>query len=526
MTYHHLNRFKAHNKAKINLSERLIAWHFASESRERNGTYSESIRRLEEALELDPKTIRRGLARLVDLGLFERIDRTGTHAPIYRLLVSCPFSCEDLESHNTKQELAVIWERNTLPLPNTPTLKGNHAPPYIEIEREEEGETLFQIGAKELGWIIGSLKALTELNTDQANLLRLATEHPKALSKAALDLLPNHLEEDRRKRAYLKEVATNDPRSLLDRIEDHLAGEDAKELILNSREETNFAFTSDLKPEYTRQRLNDYAATAIHGWKPSNIVSGYLTGLALDNLLTPNEVARAYLFEQAITKQGLNGFIETTATPENSPLYLNWVFGSVSIGGTTRGLLRSGADLDYLYSPEEFIELTNHREGLKTLAAKWEAKHGAISLNKFFMDTDTRAFLQLHPDPLTDLQKEERLKLFWYEIFSSVISSEATKKLYEEDLAHLPNFDTWLELNYSIEEDFNLFLHNYPEREFGSNTKNKKQAFKAWLAAREFYSNEALVSEAGRYWDRTENLAYAKLPQNWLNDLVAEKVKH
>lgn len=522
MTYHHLNRFKAHNLAKISLSERLIAWHFASESRERNGTYSESIRRLEEALKLDPKTIRRGLARLVELGLFERIDRTGTHAPIYRLLVSCPFSCEDLESHNTKQELAVIWERNRLPLPNTPTLKGNYAPPYIEIKREEEGETLFQIGAKELGWIIQSLEATTKPNSDQANLLRLATEHPKALSKAALDLV-SHLEEDRRRRAYLKKIAVEDPRRLILEIEDHLAGEDAGRLILETKEDANLV--SDLKPEFTWARLENYAAEITQGWKPSNIVSAYLEGLALNNKLNPLEVWKAFSFEEAIIKKGLGVFIDTTATPENSPLYLTFNPSlGVSVNGTTRGLLKTGKPIAFLYSPEEQLELKKHIEGLNALAENWEKEHGEMSLNKFFMDTNTRAFLQIHPDPLTEDEKEERLKTFWVAIFEALITPtiESFHKKKEKDF---PDFETWLTQNYSEDEDFETFLANYPEREFGSNTKNKKQAKKAWLNARRFYKNETLIFEAGRYWDKLGDLTFAKLPQNWLNDLVSNHSK-
>lgn len=108
MSYQHLNRFKAHAQAGLSPNERLLAWHFAYETRTKTNYYSESLRRLSETLELDPRTIRRAMARLVDLGLFERIDRTGTYAPIYRLSVQCPDSCELLSDHYTKQELETL----------------------------------------------------------------------------------------------------------------------------------------------------------------------------------------------------------------------------------------------------------------------------------------------------------------------------------------------------------------------------------------------------------------------------------
>jgi hypothetical protein len=135
MTYHHLNRFKAHAEAKLTNAERLLAWHFAYEIRQNRSYYSESHRRLAETLQIDTRTARRGLSRLVELGLFERINKTGTHAPIYRLLVSCPPNCLDISDHNTAPEMEAL---KTLVGTSTPPLNSTTTPPYIKKREEED----------------------------------------------------------------------------------------------------------------------------------------------------------------------------------------------------------------------------------------------------------------------------------------------------------------------------------------------------------------------------------------------------
>lgn len=514
MTYHHLNRFKAHATAELTPNERLLAWHFAYETRAKTGLYSQSQRRLQTDLDLDRRTIQKAMARLVDLGLFERIDRTGVYAPIYRLIVACPFSCENLEDHNTKQEL------ETLLATNTPPLRDIQTAPYIKKREEEEGFPEI-LGSEELGWIIQALENLPSLTEPQKQLKELADQHPKTLAKVALELTAK-LDTAKRKKAYLAKVATKDPQNLISQVLDQTAGLEGFRRLQGATEDKGFI--TEIKPEITYKRVIAFAAEKT-GWQPSALVDLYLRQKATYGELTSVDVEKAYLIEQLIITKGLTCYtpnligIHKDQNYSNTGFYLT--FDKETGTGVFAGDVIHLLDLNkirFLYTEAELQALYTHINGLNDLRATWNAEHpeDQDSLNKFFMDTNTRAFLQLNPDPVSEQEKSNRFLHYWQGLWNAL-----EDKNYSENSA-AETFTNWLELNGSVEEDFEEFLANFPEREKGSNQKHKKKAFQVWLEARKYFENSELIGRAAGYWDRQTNLEFSQLPQNWLADLIRD----
>lgn len=520
MSFHHLNRFKAHSNAELTPIERLLAWHFCYETRARTGIYSQSLRRLQEELDLDKRTIQRAMARLVDLGLFERIDRTGIYAPIYRLILACPQSCENLEDHNTKRELEDL---KTLLGTNTPPLRDIYTTPYIE-KREEEERTLFeQIGSNELGWLIQALEGLPKLTEDQKQLKDLVDQHPRHLAKVAVELTAK-MDTAKRKKAYLAKVAIEDPQSLLSKVLDQLAVLEGATRLKNATEEPIPLTEIDIKPEITYKRVMAFAANHYPNWQPSSLVDHYLEGKASsEEGLTEQDLKAVFMFEAVLLEKALPCLRVGLQTPMNAGFYLAWngLTNTPELRGDLTNALQD--DLVYfLYTPEEIPDRTRYITGLEKLKAAWlqETKEEYINPNKFFMDKKVRAWLDLNKDPLTPQEKSRR----FIEQFENLFIQLQVKENIEEPSGL--SCSAWIEKNFSVIEDFEEFLWNFPERETGSNQKNYKKALPKWLEARKYFWASDLKDKAAAYYDRYgEKPEFIKLPQNWLDDLIKDQQK-
>lgn len=552
MSLHHLNRFKAHSEAHLSPTERLLAWHFAYEIRLKTNYYSESVRRLSDELELHPRTIIRGLSRLVDLGLFERIDRTGTYAPIYRLLVTCPAECFALDDHNTKQELATL---EGLPLLKTPALTGTHATPYIEKRDEEDW------GALELGFILEALGKLSSMNADQMTLKGFVELNPRAVAQAALEITKD-LDSTKRKRAYLATTATKTPSKLFIYAEDNTARlegsirlqkakpDTAKRTdliselaLLNSDEEPEqyaklraeleaveqairaknktAEKVEGIEPEHTWERIQQFAtqATLNPDYTPSYAVRNYLEKKAAKGELTSREINFGSILESVLVRKAFPFMKTKVADLDDGSIYFD-----VNQDGqlVAKGFLQNWlqGDLSFIYTAEEAKQLKDQQDGLKDLRKLWEMYHPDedFSPSSFFMSSDVQTFLRLNPDPITEDEKNKR----FLDLFTK------TARSFEIELTDLPEaaesetFSFWLNQAFSVEDDFKDFLLCYPERETGSHRKNYKKALPAYYQARRKFHPSDLRSFARTYWNRLDKQEFAKNPETFLLDLVAE----
>jgi hypothetical protein len=519
MTYHHLNRFKAHNKAKLTTAERLLAWHFSYETRSNRSYYSESLRRLEETLDLNPKTIRRALSGLVDKGLFERIDKTGTHAPIYSLLVPCPFNCEDLENHNTKQELEAI---KPLLLPNTPTLKGIQTPPYIEKREEEDISSVSEIveGSAELIFILEALKTLPSLNEDQLTLKGFIELNPHAVAKAALEITSKAgLDTPKRVRTYLTKTAINSPQNLLAYAEATNASLEGTRRLTNATQPTPSTLDLEgLAPEATWERIKSFAAEALPSYAPTYLARNYLEKKAQKGELTDLEINLASMFEEVITKQAFPFMKEAVAKADDGSIYFDLdEDGVIQVKGFLQGWLQNA---NFIYTPEEATSLSKRL----TLLAEarlffMDTRRGEeFSIVEFSMLPEVRAIYDLYPD----IDEHEKSRRF-LDHFSNTLRSFA--ETYLENFKADKDFNSWLNANFTLEDDFKKWLNFFPEREKGSHAKHAKKAYPSYVSARRSFCAGDLISLAQRYWNTLTNLDYAKYPENFLLDLVAEPEK-
>lgn len=237
MSYLHLNRLLAHSdKLDLTPADRLLAWYLAYEARNKTNAFSNASSTLSKTLGLNRRTIKRSLAYLVDIELFERIkpEANSRQADTYRLKLSCPLNCENVEIHNTPSELAAI--ENSLKLALTEnTSETRHAPlngqivhlndiqtPHIK-NKEEEEEVLASelLKSKVLGLIKTTLKHLKTKTEDHFALQGFITLRPEEILKAALDLFEaKKLDNWRRQEPYLRATIQNSPKNLLSYAED------------------------------------------------------------------------------------------------------------------------------------------------------------------------------------------------------------------------------------------------------------------------------------------------------------------
>jgi hypothetical protein len=449
------------------------------------------------------------LASLVDLGLFERIDRTGTYAPIYRLLVACPENCFDLDQHNTKQELAAL---KTLVATNTPPLSDKNTAPYIEKREEEDfsARIQFEEGSEELGFILKALEEVTSLTADQLTLKGLIELHPKALAKVALDLTKK-LDSPKRKKAYLAKITKNTPQNLLEGAETYLAGLEGSQRLLKDTKTPEMNL-DNYKPAITNQRLTRYAFEKTNfkprssfPWLKTYAHKGELNqyhlelALALEETL---EAARQWLPEKL---QNKDLPIEICLNEENQ------IF--------IQGYLQGFGDLEQIQTAEELKLWEIRKAGLEKLRELWDLEHpNEKGSARFWSDPEVIDFHQANPEPLTTEQKQER----FFAYFNKALNTTA-----KTILAKLPEatreetFSFWLEENFDLEEDLKEVLSYLPERPEGHEA-NLKKALPAYLNALKVFTHPELIDLAKDYRrDKSRpGSTYPLTASNWLEGLV------
>lgn len=486
MTYHHLNRFKAHAEATLAPNERLLAWHFAYETRAKTGTYSESIRRLEETLDLNEKTIRRAAAKLVRLGLFELAKSAkGTYAPVYRFVVPCPPNCLDISDHNTKQELEAI---KTLGVPNRPPLDSNQTPPYIKKREEEDIAKTFQEGSEELGLLLQALESFKTLDSQQEELLLIAKTRPKAMAEAVMEMLGKvtpALDSPRRKLTYLAKVIRLTPQNLLSKFNEEKTAEKGELLLKGSNEEQlKKVSNGSYAPTHLPERITSYANKVLEGFRPDK--SQYWLNNLKEEVTAKHIYAASHLEElvKALDKNLLGedfwqkGFIranELTRLPE--------LFWEDSLYSTNKFLV-SEEVAEMLLDPEERIIYNARTEGLNLLRNAWNEKNPELEgSRKFFDEPEVIEFLAAHPLP-NNFRNGTRLL--------DQLNTQLAKQIsdYLEDPAQpdttMGTYADYLKTNFSLEDDMRFLLRFIPSRPEGHNVRNFTKAYLAVSQDRDF----------------------------------------
>jgi hypothetical protein len=434
--------------------------------------------------------------------------------------VTCPFNCEDLSDHNTKQELEA---RKPLLLPNTPTLKGIQTPPYIEKREEEDISSVSKVleGSAELIFILEALETLPSLNEDQLTLKGFIELNPHAVAKAALEITSRAgLDTPKRVRTYLSKTAINSPQNLLAYAEATKASVEGTRRLTNATQPTPSTLDLEgLAPEATWERIKSFAAEALPSYAPTYLARNYLEKKAQKGELTDLEINLASMFEEVITKQAFPFMKEAVAKAEDGSIYcdLNEA-GLIEVKGFLQGWLQNAK---FLYTPEEIGLLNELNYALAVERKAWHADNPDkdFSPSSFFMSPSVRQVLQLHPDPLGEDEKQARFLDFFTKAFQSLA------KTYLENNKADKDFNSWLNANFTLEDDFKKWLNFFPEREKGSHAKHAKKAYPAYVSARRSFCAGDLISLAQRYWNTLTNLDYAKYPENFLLDLVAEPEK-
>ncbi len=519
MTYHHLNRFKAHAEAKLTHTERLLAWHFAYEIRQNRSYYSESHRRLAETLQIDTRTARRGLARLVELGLFERINKTGTHAPIYRLLVSCPPNCLDISDHNTAPEMEAL---KTLVGTSMPTLNSTTTPPYIKKREEEDKE--FIEGSIELGYLITILESFKTRDDQQEVIWEIAHERPKAMAKAVLEVLAQAstpLDSGRRKLNYLLKVVRLTPQNLLVKFKEEKTAEKGEALIKDSNEDKAFLAANENWTPFTGDdRVMKYADKVLAGFEPKR--TRFYLG-QLENKLTAKHIFLA---------SDLEVMLEEFTKMAGEEFWRNgWV--ELSNEGYPELTHKHGFSLpdevsEKFLTPEEQLDYETRKQGLKRIQDAWDKENPEQAGSKQFLNTpEALTFLAAHPLPADFGNGKRLLKLFNEQLiprtadYFSQQSPEDPEGTYEE----------FLKDNFTIEDDLEHLLSRIPERHEGHNRYSKK-TLKAYLNALQHTDHITLfvraVKEFGDY--KREPSQFWTAPNTWIDEQVAQitstKVRH
>ena len=594
MSYQHLNRLLAHSdNLDLTPSDRLLSWYLAYQARTKTNAFSNASSTLSKKLGLNRRTVKRSLAYLVDIDLFERIKPEGNtrQADTYRLKLPCPLNCENLEIHNTASELAAIENSLKLALTeNTPEMR--HAPlngqifhlsdiqtPHIVNKEEEEEVLASEIWkSKVLGLIKITLKQLKTKTEDHFALQGFTELRPEAIAKAALELVETKkLDNWRRQEPYLRTTIQTSPKNLLRFAEDldlieasldtfegtYQALTAKRDLLRRELAETDF--DSDKAPELKEALLaieaeiRTYAATNPEA-KPAEVA--YVVGSTPDRVLSFwVETLSAYLGEGSETSDGnwLMEFELMESLKKKFFLAEKFLDASAAKGTLTQGVIygtyealeilqvayqfaglednfefvmdshgdlaiqfgyntKNLGTLEALLTDEEKVALQLRAEAIYQAKEQFREENNIADEfpgSRFFQSELYKTADRLHPEPLTQEGKQQRLKETFIKLTEQAndhfdkLSKGKTGDTYAEYLKH----------KFTWQNDLEEFLEAYPKRPEGNQDFRKTAT--AFLKLRQ---NKTLaeIIDAARTYKKSLGDTFPKSAANWLDNQTLE----
>lgn len=562
MTYHHLNRFKAHASPKLTPRERLLAWHLCLEIRANSSKFSTADRTLEEELGYDRRTIQKNLAFLVDLGLFTREKGNRRQAATYRLKVSCPLNCEDLESHNTKREIRFIEAKIAEALKHDTPEQSAKTPPQnskntADIETKREEEEGF-ISSYEKGLVLGlikqTLKALKPIDlTEPHYTLKALTElNPNAITKRVFEIFAdNKLDTWKRQAPYLKTTIERTPENLLTYAEQEaliqLGSEYSPVSLLETKSEVEPGTKSGYRIEHDYRRFRAFisetiknqaerklenpplnelwdmaskrgsVAEALEGRYTWTICKDATQVLAVNGKLTTFYVETLFEFEQVLlntchlfgVKPNFSILTKGQDPSDLSKAELGFMPFDISIFTNT----------DFLLTAEE-LEQSNLREkefekAKQAFMVEQNLTQETFSLQKWFLSSTYKEINLKYPKPITNEEVIERWKSqisFLFALQRQAICDNQPQVLGE-------NYFEWLQKNYTWQDDYEDFRDAYPLRPEGF--KDTTETRTNFIRTRKFLDQNTLLMRVENY-KKLLGDRYPDAAAKWLKNLETE----
>lgn len=596
MSYQHLNRLLAHSdNLDLTPSDRLLSWYLAYQARTKTNAFSNASSTLSKKLGLNRRTVKRSLAYLVDIDLFERIKPEGNtrQADTYRLKLPCPLNCENLEIHNTASELLDIENSLKLALAETsPEMR--HAPlngqivhlsdiqtPHI-VNKEEEEDVLASANwkSKVLGLINITLKDLKTKTEDHFTLQGFAASRPDAILRAALDLVETKkLDNWRRQEPYLRTTIQKSPKNLLGYAEDL----DLIEASLNPPENRLDALLmkrSSLLSELNAVRADADIEKALAleeeivaierelrainergldlrpaqmdyetGSTPDRVLVFWMSTLAsylgegdetldgtwvMDYDLMESLKKKFYIASQFLDASAAKGTLtEGVVYGTYEALELlqvayqfagledNFSFVMDSHGdlGIRFGYnLKNLGTLEALLTNEEKVVLELREKAIAQAKLQFRKENNIedeFPGSRFFQSELYKTANQLHPEPLTQEGKQQRLKETFEKLTDQ--ANNHFDKLSKEKQGD--TYAGYLKRLYTWQDDLQEFLDAYPNRAEGN--QDFKKTATAFLKLRRLRSLAEII-DAARTYKTSLGDTFPKSAANWLDNQVAE----
>jgi hypothetical protein len=437
------------------------------------------------------------------------------------MALNCPSGCQEDQEHHTKTELAKrVNSENRGKLHH---LSGQNAPPYIEIEEEEDNQSFNFEGQEELGLLVTALEGLGRLTKDQKALKALAAAQPRQL---AIDLkemiISAGADTKARKKSYLAEVAKKPSKKLFEAQDQAKALDTAKELLDNSPEDL-LDKPQSYTPAHTPNRLEDFMEAT--GKKVT--VTPYLEALATAKKLNEDHFEVSVAVEdfidevfksRSIKADTFEKQFEVTANPETflpmvAPIGDGW---SNAIGLLPDELVKS-----LLQSPSELQAYNLREEKLAALKMSWLELNPKPAINQFERSAEKGRFLIENPLPIAQAEISQRFLNFLNNPIAR-IAREARRKSKGLELATYKDF---LESSFSFKSDLLEVAYWIPERPEG-HSSHLKALEKQYRRLRTKLTHQEIIkclTVNGNITSKPEASQYALSPDKFLADKCQSK---
>ena len=524
MTFHHEHRFIAHKPAGLTTAEKLLSCYVSNRIVEKTGNYSISVRRLCEALELSPSTVKRSLKGLEEKQIFTSSKSPiSTYARTFSMVLQCPLGCPDYEDHHTKRELAErVNSSNRVKMNH---LSGQNEPPYIDIEEEEDRESSTFEGQEELGLLVKILEGLKKPSKDQQLLKDLTVLQPKQLSKDLLQLVKSQsIDSTRRKKSYLEEVVANPSKKLLGIGEKAEALETAKDLLVNSPEDH-----LDKPQGYTAAHTPKRLEAFMEAINKTTKVNPYLEDLATAKTLTEDhfevsEAVEAFMAE-VFNSSNLNAdsfenqFVITafpeTLLPVITPIGDGWVNACINLPEEVIKTL--------LETETEYNQYEARARKLEALKVSYLEANPKPQPKQFERSLEMGRFILENPLPI---DRAEISKRFLNNLNKEVCRIALNARRKTKGLERV-TYKDYLDRSFSIKEDLLDVAYWIPARPEG-HLVHLRKIEKEYLRLRSKLTHQEIVkclNQNGNITSGPEASQYAVSPEKYLAEKCLEKFR-